>query len=229
MREWGLRRSLRVAWASVRASAVPMVALWTAAAATVVAYYLLPGFAEALEPLARWQRNCGKGAAFLNRAFFCGLLPGLFLVTMSSIRPRRPLLVVVAQVIWSGLSGILTDVMYSLNALWFGTGVDIRTLAMKTAVCQFAWAPLVFTLPGAVFCFWIGCDFSWRRVRNEWPDDYWRVGYLPFLISNWVVWIPVLMAVHVFPTTLQIQLSGLAGSFWTLLGLELGRRVCVRG
>ena len=205
-----------------------MVALWGLAACVVVGYYRFSGFAGLLEPVAKWQCAYGAWAAFMNRAFFCGLLPGLFLWCMPAIRPPRPLLVVVAQIVWSGACGIAADVMYSLNAHWFGTGIDPTTLLLKTAVSQFLWTPLVFTFPGAVFCFWIGCDFSWRRVRREWPADYWRVGYLPFLLSNWVIWIPVLLAVHAFPTALQIQLSGLAGSFWTLFGLELGRLARLR-
>lgn len=86
----GLAESLRVALASVRANAVAMATLWLVAAATVAAYYLSPAFAAALEPLKTWQTESGWIAAALNRIAFCGLLPGVFLCTVKSIRPPRP-------------------------------------------------------------------------------------------------------------------------------------------
>lgn len=40
----------RIGWAAAKANAVPMVVLWCLAAATVAAYYLVPGVAAAFEP-----------------------------------------------------------------------------------------------------------------------------------------------------------------------------------
>ena len=60
----------RIGWASAKANAVPMVVLWCLAAATVVAYYLVPGVAAVFEPLMRWQVESGWVAAFLNRFVF---------------------------------------------------------------------------------------------------------------------------------------------------------------
>lgn len=54
-------RSVAIAWRigirSARANAVPMVALWLLAGATVWAYYAVPSVAAALEPLLRWQTH----------------------------------------------------------------------------------------------------------------------------------------------------------------------------
>ena len=63
----GLMSVWRIGWAAAKANAVPMVVLWGLAAATVAAYYLVPGVAAAFEPLMRWQVDSGWVAAFLNR------------------------------------------------------------------------------------------------------------------------------------------------------------------
>ena len=219
-----LVRSCRDGMASIRANIVPMLLLWAMAVALVAAYYMVPLVAAALEPLQRWQTSSGKLAAFLNRAVFCGLIPGIFMALVPSVRPARPWLVIAAQIAWLGVVGILCDIMYSMNAQVFGTGVDFCTLLWKTLVSQFIWTPFVFAIPSAALCLWIGCDFSLARFLRDWPKRYFSRMYLPFLITNWAVWIPAMMAVHSFPTPLQIQLSGLVGAFWSLLGLELGRR-----
>ena len=44
---------------------------------------------------------------------------------------------------------------------------------------------------------------------------------LPMLVSNWIVWIPVMVVNYVFPLPLQIQLVGLASAFWMLVALRI--------
>ena len=124
-----------------------------------------------------------------------------------------------------GIVGIACEAMYTANAAIVGTGTDLRTLVLKTIVVQFVWTPFVFAIPSSVLCLWIACDCSLRRLRCEWPENYWTDMFVPYLVSNWVVWIPVMLLVHLFPTPLQIQLSGLVGAFWTLVGLAMGRHV----
>jgi len=82
--------AVRVGWTAVRANVWPMVILWLLAAVVVLSYYHVSGVAVFLEPLARWQTQCGWSAAFLNRFFFCGVVPGVFLVSMKALRPTFP-------------------------------------------------------------------------------------------------------------------------------------------
>lgn len=214
----------RTAWHSTVANVVPMVILWTLATLTVIGYYRIPAVAEFLEPLRVWQTEKGFVAAFASRFVFCGLLPGVFMVTMKSLSVPHPGRVIIAQSLWSGLCGIVSGWMFSLHAGWFGTGVDFLTLLIKTVLNQFVWTPLYFAPVGAVVYFWIGRDLSFRRVRAEWPKDFLRTAVLPNLMANWIVWVPVAMLIHMFPTALQIQLAGFANAFLCLVLLSLGKR-----
>ena len=211
-------KPLRVALASVKANAVPMVALWGLSVAAVFAYYLVPGAARAFGPLLRWQTESGWVAAFENRVIFCGLLPGVFLLTVPSIRPPRPLLTIFAYSLWGGCWGIACDAFFTLQAAVFGHGTDFATLARKTLVDQLVWNVFLCTPVNALFFPWVARDFrrgpriAWRRFVT---DDC-----LTMLVSNWIVWIPVTVAVYAFPLPLQIQLVGLAGAFWMLVALR---------
>ena len=84
------RNPWRVGWESAKANAVPMVLLWLLAAATVVTYYVVPCAAAVFGPLQRWHIEGGWVAAFLNRTFFLGLLPGVFLLTVRSLDRKSP-------------------------------------------------------------------------------------------------------------------------------------------
>ncbi len=212
-----------IGWEAVKKNRLPAVVLWAVSVIAVLAYYALPVVPDVLEPLARWQKESGWFAAFLNRVVFCGLIPGLFIVCVKSLRPKHVVAVLAVQTLWSGICGVVSDWMFSLNAYMFGTGVDLLTLSVKTAVCQFVWTPVFFAPIGAVVYFWIGRDFSFERFRNEMPDRFYYGLVLPNLLVNWVLWIPVTFAIHAFPTPLQIQLSGLAAALFSLMLLAIGR------
>ena len=212
-----------IGWEAVKRNRLPMVVLWVISVATVLAYYTLPAVSATLEPLARWQRESGWVAAFLNRVLFCGFIPGLFIVGVKALRPKHVVAVLAVQTLWSGICGIVSDWMFSLNAHLFGTGIDFLTLCVKTAICQFVWTPIFFAPLGAIVYFWMGRDFSSTRFCREMPDRFYYGLVLPNLLVNWVLWIPVTFAIHAFPTPLQIQLSGLASALFALMLLASGR------
>ncbi len=221
-------RPVAIAWRigirSVRANAVPMVALWALAAATVWAYYAFPSVAAALEPLRKWQAEGGWWAAFLNRVFFNGLLPGVFLLAIPSIRPRHVLLVIGAQALWGGCWGVATDFFFRWLDVLFGSGRDMATLFCKMMADAFGFTLLISAPADAAFFFWAGRDFSFARAWRERPKRFFLGLVLPNLISNWCVWVPVSLAIFAFPLPLQVQLSGFAAAFWTLMCLQIGVR-----
>ena len=219
---------LGIGWESAKANAVPMVILWAVAVCLIVGYYCVPGAADCFKPLARWQRESGWLAAFLNLFFFCGVIPGVFIWSIRDLRPKYPLATLLVQSVWCGAWGVVNNEVYAVLSHWFGSGADIGTLLLKTAVDQFVWTVLVMAPVDAVFFFWLGRDFSFSRTRAEWPRSFVRGVVLPNLLSNWIVWIPVLCVIYAFPLPLQIQLAGIVGSIWTLLCLQIGRRSAVR-
>ena len=221
----GVRGAMGIGLASAQANVVPMAVLWGFAAALVVGYYRIPAVSSVLSVVAEWQVRGGHFAAFLNRVVFSGVIPWLFMLSFRSLRPRRPVAVMIAVSVFCGTFGIVCEWMYLAHAAIFGTGIDAATLLKKTLSAQFIWTPLVFCPASTVFFFWVGCDFSFGRFSQEWPKDFLKRAMLPNLITNWMVWIPAIFVIHAFPTPLQIQLSGLVGSLWALMLLALGRSV----
>ena len=219
-----IRAAFQIGLASARANLVPMVALWALAVVLMSAYCLLPGFARALEPLREWQVRSGWIGPFLNRVAFCGVLPGVFLLSIASIRPHRPLAVIVCESLWNGALGVAGDWSFRMLNVVFGNGTDWTTLLLKTAADQFVWTVLFIAPANAVFHFWIGRGFSFRRTHAEWPRHFYRELVAPNLVSNWCVWFPVQFTVFMFPLDLQIHMNGLVCAFWTLMCLQIGRR-----
>lgn len=218
-----------IGWKSVRANAVPMIALWMIALIVVLSYYLVPGIRASLEPLAKWQTEGGWYAAFLNRVVFCGVIPGLFLLLIRALRPRRPFLTIALQSCWCGLWGIVVDWFFSLLDQYVGSGADWATLAVKTSLDEFLLTPLLVAPADAVFFFWLGRDMSMRRVIRDWPTRFVTGLLAPNLISNWCVWVPAGFAIFAFPLPLQVQISGFLSSMWALMCLQIGVRSAQKG
>ena len=203
---------------------IPMVVLWSLAGLVVWGYYTVPFVSGVLEPFARWQRESGWTASFASRFVFCGLLPGVFMLTFRTLHVSRPVLAVLVQTLWSGICGIVSGWMFSLHAVLLGEGADWATLGVKTAIQQFVWTPLFFAPVGAIVYLWIGSDFSWRSVRTGGSRSFFAERLLPNLFVNWIIWIPVGFAVHAFPTPLQVHIAGFANAFLCLVLLTLGKR-----
>ena len=220
---------VRIGLESVKANAVPMVVLWGLAGLLAVLYYASPKVAGAFEPLVNLELTYGWRAAFVNRVFFTGVVPGLFLLTIRSIRPRYPLVKLCVQIVWCGLWGVFCDYMYVWVDVLFGAGMDFQTVAVKVLFNQLPWTVLVVMPANAVFYFWLGRDFSFGRAKAEWPENFWSERVLPMLLLNWCVWIPVMIVVFLFPLPLRVHINGFAASFWTLACLHLGSRRTVAG
>ena len=217
----GLPRPVRIGFESVKANAVPRVALWALAVLIVLVFYRVPAADVVFGPLMKWQTRSGWAAAFLNRVIFCGVIPGMFLLGVKSIRPPSPLLTVCLYSLWGGLWGVACDGFYTFQEVVFGSGTDMTTLAKKTLVDQLVWNVFLCTPVNAVFFPWVARDFKRgpRRSCRAFVQDC-----LVLLVANWIVWIPVSAIVYAFPLPLQIQLVGLACSFWMLVALRAAAR-----
>ena len=215
---------MRIEIASVRANLLPIVILWGLAGTAVAAYYLTPGVAGSLKVFADWQAEYGKLASFANRFVCGGVVPGVFLLTMPSIRPKRAVATVLAQAVWCGLMGIAVDVFFTLQGVWFGTEPSFDVAVVKTLVDQFGFCVLFVTPLNALFYAWLGNGFSFWREGGGLTRDWFVRSYLGNIVMNWAITIPTLVAVYLFPMELQITVSGFIGATQALLFIFIGRK-----
>ena len=214
---------VRIGWESLKANAVPMIVLWTMAAALVGGYFLVPGVAAGLEPLRDWMERSVWEGAVASQVVFSGLLPWVFYAMVRSIRPRANALTCVLQVVWGCAFGVLCNWFFFFQDALFGPSDRFSIVAVKVLLDQFGWTVLLAP-PSAVFCFWLGRDMSLSTCRRDWPDRFVRDLVLPNLVANWCVAIPANFAVYAFPPALRIVVCGLVGTFWTLLRRQVGAR-----
>jgi hypothetical protein len=210
---------------ALKANALPGIVLQIFAALILAVYFLLPGAKPYFDYFGALKKHFGFFYSFLATAFLGGLIPFVYLLLSGRLAKVRSVWVVglFYGVFW-GVKGLEVDVFYRLQAVWFGAGNDLATLAIKVAVDQFIysafWAAPTITLS----YLWMEKGFRgalWARAI----DRQFMFQTLPtVIVSNWLVWIPAVSIVYAMPNELQIPLFNLVLCFWVLMLAVLNKR-----
>ncbi|MDP9004464.1 MAG: hypothetical protein M3N12_06680, partial [Verrucomicrobiota bacterium] len=213
------RTSLAIGWEAAKANAVPAFILQGAMLAVLVSYYWSPACADFLNRLAHYKEQHGLLFIVLAAAVAGAILPELFVIVFfQRCRPRAQNLHNLAYTIptWA-IDGILVDLMYRLNALWFGNVVTIPVVMAKILVDQLGYNPF-FAAPAEVLVYeWKNEGFSWKSVRRALTWEHYRDKIVPTLLATWAVWGPLMAIIYSLPYPLQFPLFSIALTFWVLL------------
>ncbi|HMG05087.1 MAG TPA: hypothetical protein VK581_06465 [Chthoniobacterales bacterium] len=213
------RTSLAIGWEAAKANAVPALILQAAMLAILISYYLSPACADSLNRLAHYKEQHGLAFIVVAAALAGAIVPELFVIVFFQRgRPHTQNLRNLAFTIptWA-IDGILVDLMYRLNAVWFGNVVTVPVVTAKILVDQLGYNPF-FAAPTEVLIYeWKNEGFSWKSVRRALTWDHYRDKIVPTLLATWAVWAPLMAIIYSLPFALQFPLFSIALTFWVLL------------
>ncbi len=202
-----------------------MALVWVLAFALVAAYYQIPSFTAAARDLQALKASMGLGFAAIAGFIAGGILPELAKVLTGTLEKGESPWgeAVFRGCVWIGLA-VMVDIFYSYQAHWFGIGTGIGTLAIKTAVDMFVFAPILF-VPYTVGMFVFRRE-KWRlsALFSVWTPSGWKREVLPTYVPNVCFWVVVLLAVYALPTDLQYPMSALATACWSILFTFINKR-----
>lgn len=211
----------RAGLAAARANVVPGVVLSLFAVALLLSYWYVPAATAALEALAELKLRLGWPFVVISTAMFGAVIPWLVQRARPGVR---------AVTLWShlwflvafwGFKGIEIDLLYRLQAAWFGHGSDAATLTIKTVVDQAIYCP-IWAVPSTVLAYaFKDAGLSWARTWTPIRELGWAKWYgrevVPVLISNAGVWVPAVLVIYCLPLALQLPVQNLVLCFWSLL------------
>jgi hypothetical protein len=213
------RTSLALGWEAAKANAIPAFILQGAMLVVLISYYWSPACAHFLNRLAHYKEEYGLIFIVLAAMLAGAIVPELFVIVFFQRgRPRAQNLRNLAFTIptWA-VDGILVDLMYRLNATWFGDVVTLPVVTAKILVDQLGYNPF-FAAPAEVLIYeWKNEGFSWRSVRRALTWDHYRDKIVPTLLATWAVWGPLMAIIYSLPFALQFPLFSIALTFWVLL------------
>lgn len=209
------RAGLRAA----RANLVPGLAVQTIMVGTVLAYYFAPSSRELFDLLAEWKQRWGYAYSAASSVVAGAVVPeALRILAFQGGRPSRQNLrnLLFAAAFW-GYNGMQVDLLYRLQAWWFGGGADFATVAKKVLVDQLLYCPLVAAPLTVIAYDWRAAGFRPAGLRGCFTASFYRRAVFPTLFANWGVWLPIVAALYSLPLLLQIPLFSLALSLWVIL------------
>jgi hypothetical protein len=209
--------------AGVRTNMIPGLVLWTMGVFLVATYYWGEFSRPWFDQISTLKKTYGFAYSAVSTCFFGGLIPYLFM----QITGRDPLKGLWSGVIFLGywaLRGIDVDAFYRLQAIIFGTGVDLRTIASKVLVDQFLYCVFWASPITAIFYTWREAGFSIKRWKGTktWSELFDMI--LIFTVTTWVVWIPGTAIIYSLPYSLQIPLFNLTLCFFVILVSVFSRK-----
>jgi hypothetical protein len=185
----------------------------------LIGYYSSARFAHLLNRLAHFKSDHGLAFVVVAAVLAGAIVPELFVVLFFQRgRFRRENLRNLAFTIptW-GIDGILVDLMYRLNAVWFGDVTTVWVVTAKILVDQLGYNPF-FAAPAEVLVYeWKNEGFSWKATRRAFTWEHYRDKIMPTLLATWAVWGPLMAIIYSLPFALQFPLFSIALTFWVLL------------
>jgi hypothetical protein len=213
------RTPLALGWEAAKANAVPGFILQGTMLAVLIAYYASTALADLLNRLAHYKAEHGLAFVVIAAVLAGAVLPEIFVIVFFQ-RGRfgkqnlRNLAFTIPT--W-GIDGILVDLMYRVNAMWFGDVTTVWVVTAKIMVDQLGYNPF-FAAPAEVLVYeWKNEGFSWKSVRRALTWNHYRDKIVPTLLATWAVWGPLMAIIYSLPFALQFPLFTIALTFWVLL------------
>lgn len=208
----------RTGIASARENAIPGLILWLFASAIVAGFYFLPPVTSALESLGKLKTAGGFLYSAIATSIFGGVIPFLW----RRFRYRgdgfeNSLAAGIFMSLFWAWKGVEIDLLYSAQALVFGSGSSASVLIPKVLVDQFLYNPL-WAAGMQIIAYWMveqRLRPSALVDRRLWGSMFWRI--VTVMISTWAVWIPMVCIIYSMPANLQVPLFNIALCFWSLM------------
>ena len=203
---------------AARANLLPGLVLQAAMLSIVLAYYFHEPTRHKLNLLAHYKEAWGYGFSCLSSISAGAILPEIFKVIFfqKGMVTRKNFTNLLFTVPFWGCMGMCVDLLYRMQAVWFGPGRAPLTLIKKVAVDQFLYSAF-FSAPVSVIAYDWHNGSSTSGPKRLFTSKFWRIDLPPTVIANWGVWIPLVAIVYSLPPLLQVPLSNLALTFWVLI------------
>ncbi len=213
-----------MAGAAFKKNWLPGLVLQVFGVLVVLAYYVIEPFRAILQVVADLQASGGYLFSAIITAFFAGFIP--FIVQIIFERERfgfyhlAPGLFIV--LFWA-YRGIEVDLLYRLQAVWFGDTLSLSVIVKKTIVDQFVYAPFwaiwIVTL-GILFK---DCNLSFSTFRQQLDKTFLLVTYPSIVFSTWLIWVPGVAIIYSLPQLLQVPMMNIVACFYAILVMYLTR------
>jgi len=222
-----LRESLRLAGRSFRANLLPGLVLQGVLVVFLYLYLTHGGMQNFLARVAETKEVAGFWFAFWSYVFAGAFLPEVLRVVLfqRGRLTRKNLWEFFSSAPMWGMVGMLVDLLYRMQNMWFGIGNDWQTLGQKVLVDQLLVSPFIINPFILSWLLWRdeGFRFSVRHKIASLEFVFDRL--FPVQVAGWCVWFPGVTLVYFMPPLLELPVAVFIQCFWVLALTTINYRV----
>jgi hypothetical protein len=204
---------------AARANLVPGLMVQAAMLTILLAYFFYPPMRDWLDRLAEVKARWGYGYSAVAAIMAGAVIPEIMRIVVfqqRKVRQKNFANLVFTVPFWCGM-GLVVDLFYRQQALWFGAEATFSVVWKKVLVDQFIYNPL-FAAPVTAWLYdWKNNGYRIAQTPRFFTVAYYRETVVATLIATWGVWIPIVSILYSLPSLLQIPLFALALSLWVML------------
>lgn len=220
------RDALGRAGAAARENLLPGLLLQALMVVFLCLYLFHGGTRQFLGNVAKLKQESGYPFAFVSYVIAGALLPELLRIAFFQRgRPgrRNAWNFLTAAPIW-GILGLIVDLFYRWQAVWFGAGNDFQTILFKVLVDQFLFSPFLSAPYIVGTLYWRDHRFRRDAFRRMFSADFVYESVFPIVVAGWCIWIPGVSLVYFMPSALQLPTAVIIQVFWVLIITTLAER-----
>lgn len=217
---------IRIAWTeslvALRANILPGLLLQAIMGAMAVAYLVHPPSRHLFEELSFLRSRWGLLFSFVGTASASVLLPELLRLLLPGKtvpgRSGQPLYtrLLFGFLFW-GLIGMQVDLFYRLQYHLFGPSDHLYVILAKVLVDALLYCPLL-AIPQVVCGFlWLEHGFTGKGFSGHTARRFYALKVFPVLLTNWMVWIPLICIIYSLPAPLGVPFFIVAQCFWVMV------------
>ena len=213
------RQSLRMAGAAAKANLLPGLLLQCLMLVFFSLYVAHEGTKQFLGHVAHVKHEAGYAFAFVSYVFAGAFLPEILRIGFfqSGKATRRNLWLFLTAVPLWGVMGMLVDLLYRMQSVWFGTGHNWETLFFKLLVDQLLFSPFVSAPLIAAWLLLRDHRFRSSAFPKIFCANFVLEKVFPVVVAGWCVWVPGVLFVYSMPPLLQIPVAVFIQVFWVLI------------
>jgi len=220
------RSALLRARDAVRENAIPGLFLQALMLGFLGLYLWNDGMRQFLERVARLKQESGFAFGILSYVIAAAVLPEVLRVLFfqrGRVTGKNVRNFLGAAPMW-GAMGLVVDLLYRLQARWFGDGSDLWTILPKVLVDQFLFSPFISVPIIVGWLEWRDAGFRAGALRQIFSLEFVGSRMFPIMVAGWCVWIPGVSLVYFMPSPLQLPVAVIIQIFWVLLITTLSER-----
>jgi hypothetical protein len=208
----------------MRAARKPIILIQICFLVFVVLYYAIPSWQSLPETIRSFREKWGL-VFTLGSVWVASLVvPELAALVTRHERPKTSFAGLLVKLAYFGFIAIAVDTLYIFLSQQLGDKPSLGVVVAKIAFDMLVFSPFLSMPVAALTFMWIDSGLSGAAMRQKLAEgDFWK-RYFPTLVTCWMYFGPVTVALYSLPLALNFPVSMAAQAAWGLIITSVGSR-----